>query len=61
MPGRNIGRVYDGYAEQKGIKPKEDNHVEALVEFEQALKRHVLINSAMKKWDAGQQGWSLPS
>jgi hypothetical protein len=59
--GRNIGRVYDGYAEMKGIKPKEDNHVAALVDFEEALKRHVLIDTALKRWDDGEQGWSLPS
>jgi len=61
VASRNMGRVYDGYAELKGIKSTVGGTVEALVDFKEALKRHVLIDEALKKWDGGQQGWTLPS
>lgn len=53
LPGQaqNIGRVYEAFA------TGDENKV--LVTFEDAFKRHVLIQKMLEHWDEGDQGWKL--
>lgn len=45
-PARNIGRLYEAY--RKGG--------DGLVEFEEAVKRHNMLDDMYKSWDEGTQG-----
>ena len=57
LPAQNIGRVYEGYVELKGVKSAGDSgYKERLVTFEDAYQRHVFIDEGFRRWDAGQQG-----
>lgn len=51
QPAQNIGRVYEAFAmgDPKGV----------LVSFEDAYRRHVLIERMLEHWDSGEQGWKL--
>jgi predicted dehydrogenase len=53
VPARNIGRVYEKYAEIRGKKSAEPTE-NALVSFDEALKRHELIAEMLRRWDEGQ-------
>ena len=56
---RNIGRVYERYAEVKGVKSVNHSTEDGLVNFEDAVKRHNLIDTMLKRWDNKQEGWTL--
>lgn len=51
QPAQNIGRVYEAFAkgDPKGV----------LVSFEDAFRRHVIIEKMLEHWDNGDQGWKL--
>jgi hypothetical protein len=59
MIARNVGRLYERYAEVKGVKPVDNPTEDGLVSFEEALKRHDLIDTMLKRWDDKEEGWSL--
>jgi predicted dehydrogenase len=47
IPARNIGRLYEAY--RKG-------ETEGVVEFEEAVGRHNMLDDMYKAWDNGAQG-----
>jgi hypothetical protein len=56
---RNIGRVYEKYAEVTGVKSVDHPTEDGLVSFGEAMKRHDLIDTMLKRWDDKQQGWTM--
>jgi hypothetical protein len=51
--------VYEKYAEVTGVKSVDHPTEDGLVSFGEAMKRHDLIDTMLKRWDDKQQGWTM--